>query len=69
MQSYRIRVRGHLDESWSAWFNGLTVTTEENAVTILTGTLLDQAALYGTIAKISNLGLQLLSVEPIATEE
>ena len=67
--SYRIRVRGHLDDSWSAWFDGMTVTTEEAAVTVLKGPLPDQAALHGTIAKIRNLGLQLISIEPMTVEE
>ena len=62
MLRVEVRVKGHIDQDWSEWLNGLTIThTEENA-TLLTGALPDQAALYGLLAKLWNLGLCLVSV-------
>ena len=60
---YEIRVKGHLDSHWSAWFDGMAVTTEENGETILTGPIRDQPALHGLLIKIRDLGLPLLSVQ------
>ncbi len=62
---YRIKVKGHLDGSWSEWFEGLAVTNEENETTALTGSIVDQAALHGLIAKVRDMGLPLLSVERV----
>ena len=66
---YRIRVAGKLKESWSDWFNGMTIEfgleAGENPVSTLTGPLVDQSALHGVLGKIRNLGLELLSVEQI----
>lgn len=66
---YRIRVAGKLKESWSDWFNGMTIEfgleAGENPVSTLTGPLVDQSALHGVFGKIRNLGLELLSVEQI----
>jgi hypothetical protein len=59
---YRICVRGRLDSAWADWFDGLTVTADANDNTILAGTLADQAALHGVLAKVRDLGLTLLSV-------
>ena len=59
---YEIRVEEHLSDRWSAWFDGLAVQTEPNGETRLTGSLSDQAALYGVLAKIHNLNLVLVSV-------
>ncbi len=59
---YEIRVRGRLDPSWSEWFDGLTITHEPNGDTMLSGSVADQAALYGLISRISDLGLILLTV-------
>jgi hypothetical protein len=59
---YEIRVEGHLSNHWSVWFDGLTIQTEPNGETRLTGLLSDQAALYGVLAKIHNLNLVLVSV-------
>jgi hypothetical protein len=59
---YEIRVRGHLDDRWSAWFEGLTLTPLENGKTLIAGPIQDQAALHGVLAKIRDLGLPLLSV-------
>ncbi len=62
VDTYRIRVRGHLDDSWSDWFGGLTLRRQEDGTTLLTGQVADQAALHGLIARIRDLGLPLLSV-------
>jgi hypothetical protein len=59
---YEIRVRGQLDNHWSAWFEGLTLTSLENGETLITGLIQDQAALHGILAKIRDLDLHLLSV-------
>ena len=57
-----IRVRGHLDGSWSAWFDGLAVTDAADGESELAGELADQAALHGVLIKVRDLGLPLLSV-------
>ena len=66
---YQIRLKGHLDSHWSAWFDGLTVTNEANGEAILHGPLADQAALHGVLIKIRDLGLPLLAVVAVATDE
>jgi hypothetical protein len=60
---YLIRVKGQLDLSWHAWFAPLQLSQEAKGTTVLMGTLPDQAALYGVLAKIDRLGLVLLAVE------
>lgn len=60
--SYRIRIKGLIGPEWSDWFDGMTITYDEHNETILSGQLLDQAALYGILNKIQALGLPLLSV-------
>ena len=59
---YQIRFKGHLDPSWSAWFDGLSITHEANGETVLTGPLPDQSALYGVLEKARNLNLTLVAV-------
>jgi hypothetical protein len=59
---YEIRVRGVLDGGWSAWFDGLRVTSDEHGQTTIAGPVADQAALHGLLAKIRDLGLELLEV-------
>ncbi len=59
---YQIRVKGQLDEEWSEWFDDLTVTSDENGETTLCGPVVDQAALFGLLAKVRDLNLPLLSV-------
>jgi hypothetical protein len=61
---YQIRVKGVLDEEWSNWFDGLTVTWQDDE-TLLTGPVRDQAALHGLLARVRDLGLPLLSVKRI----
>ncbi len=59
---YQIRIKGHLGCQWTEWFDGLTITLEENGDTLLTGPVADQATLHGLLKKIRDLGLPLLSV-------
>jgi hypothetical protein len=59
---YRIRLEGHLDPSWSEWLDGMTITTEENGETLLTGVVVDQAALHGLLERIRDLNLILISI-------
>ena len=62
---YEIRVKGHLGRQWTEWFGGLTITLEDDGVTLLTGPVIDQAAMYGLLKKLSDLGLLLLSVNRV----
>jgi hypothetical protein len=59
---YEIRIRGHLDDRWAAWFGGLTLTLEDNGDTLLTGPVVDQAALHGLLRKVRDVGMPLISV-------
>jgi hypothetical protein len=65
---YHIRVKGHLDSHWSAWFDNLTICNEANGEAVLRGPLSDQAALHGVLIKIRDLGLPLLAVSTVATD-
>ncbi len=58
-----IRIKGHLDSSWQAWFEGLEIVQEPEGITLFSGSLQDQAALHGILVKIRGLGLDLLSLE------
>ena len=60
---YHIRVKGTLDPMWSDWFDGFSITSPEKHQTLLSGPVVDQAALHGLLAKINDLGLPLLSIE------
>ena len=62
---YQIRIKGHLDPKWKVWFEGLDITLEEDGDTILTGPVIDQAALHGLLRKVRDLGMPLRSVIPI----
>src|SRR3954447_25509642 len=59
---YEIRLKGHLDNRWANWFDGLTITREDNGETRLIGPVVDQAALHGLLKKVRDLGLPLVSV-------
>ena len=63
MQQVEIRVRGCIDERWSEWLDGLTITHTAQDETVLAGLILDQAALYGLMSKLRDLGLSLLAVK------
>ena len=62
---YQIRVTGHLGRQWTDWFGGLTLTLEDNGDTLLTGPVVDQAALHGLLRKVRDLGMPLLSVNHV----
>ena len=62
---YQIRLKGHLGDQWTDWFGGLTITLADNGETLLTGPVVDQAALHGLLRKVRDLGLPLLSVNRI----
>jgi len=59
---YQIRLKGHLGRQWTEWFEGLTITLEDNGESLLTGPVVDQAALHGLLRKVRDLGMPLLSV-------
>jgi hypothetical protein len=65
---YEIRLHGHLDARWARWFDGLTITLENNGDTLLSGPVVDQAALHGLLKKVRDLGLPLVSVRPVEPE-
>ena len=62
---YQIRIKGHLGREWTDWFEGLTITALNNGETLLIGPVIDQAALYGVLRKVRDLGTPLLSVSPV----
>jgi hypothetical protein len=62
---YQIRLKGHLGSQWTDWFEGLTITLEEEGDTLLTGLIIDQTALHGLLKKVRDLGMPLVSVRPV----
>lgn len=65
MHQVEIRVKGHIDRCWSEWLEGLTVTHTKEGETVLAGSVLDQAALYGLMSKLRDLGFPLAAVHSI----
>ena len=65
---YQIRIKGHLGSQWTDWFEGLTITLEDNGDTLLTGPVIDQAALHGLLKKVRDLGIPLLSVNLVQSQ-
>ena len=66
---YEIRLKGHLDSRWAAWFDGLSLTNESDGTTIINGPVVDQAALYGLLQKVRDLGLPLVSVTQVQPDQ
>jgi hypothetical protein len=64
-ERYAIRIKGHIDNRWSSWFDDLTITLEPDGTTLLTGPVADQAALHGLIRRLRDVGLPLVSVMPV----
>lgn len=65
---YQIRLKGHLNRKWMDWFEGLTIILEEDGNTLLTGPVVDQAALHGLLKKVRDLGMPLLSINPVGSD-
>jgi len=65
MQQVEIRVKGRIDERWWEWLGDVTITYTSQGETLLTGSVVDQSALYGLVAKLRDLGLPLVSVNPV----
>jgi hypothetical protein len=68
-ERYEIRIKGHLENRWADWFEGLTITREDNGETRLTGPVPDQAALHGLLRKVRDLGLPLIAVIRIEPDQ
>jgi hypothetical protein len=66
---YQIRIKGHLGREWTDWFEDLTITLEEDGNTLLTGPVIDQAALHGLLKKVRDLGMPLVSVVQVQFNE
>jgi hypothetical protein len=66
---YQMRVEGHLDHQWTDWFDGLTINLEDNGEMLLTGPVVDQAALFGLLKKVRDLGMSLVSVNRIKPDQ
>ncbi len=66
---YEIRLKGHLNNRWSGWFEGLAITLEEDGNTRLTGPVVDQAALHGLLKRVRDLGMPLLSVNFVSPDQ
>jgi hypothetical protein len=66
---YQIRLKGHLGRHWTDWFDGLTITLEDNGETLLTGPVADQAALHGLLKKVRDLAMPLISVSPVTLDQ
>ena len=63
--AYEIRVKGHLGRQWTDWFGGLAITLEDNGDTLLSGAVVDQAALHALLTTVRDLGMTLVSVSPL----
>jgi len=66
---YSIRIKGHLHARWAAWFDGMTLTPESDGSTVIEGPVADQAALHGLLSKLRDIGLPLVSVTPVETDQ
>ena len=68
-ERYEIRIKGHLDDQWADWFGGMSIRLEENGSTLLSGPVVDQSALYGLLKKVRDLGMALVSVNPVKPDQ
>lgn len=66
---FQIRIKGHLDRQWTDWFDGMVITLEEDGDTLLTGPVADQAALHGLLKKMRDLGMTLVSFNPVLPDQ
>jgi hypothetical protein len=66
---YQIRIKGSIDSQWREWFEGFSITLDEDGNTLLTGQVVDQAALYGLLKKVRDLGMTLVSVVQIQSDD
>jgi hypothetical protein len=66
---YEIRIKGHLDDRWATWFEGMTLTRDANGETQITGPVIDQAALHGVLKRVRDLGMTLLSVDRVQPDQ
>jgi hypothetical protein len=66
---YQIRIKGHVSRDWAEWFGGMTITLEDNGETLLTGPIMDQAALHGLLRRVRDLGISLISVVRVEPEK
>jgi len=66
---YEIRLKGHLDNRWATWFDGLTLTTRNDGTTVIHGLVVDQSALHGLLQKVRDVGLPLISVTRVETDQ
>jgi len=66
---YQIRIQGHLGRQWTDWFEGLTITLKEDGDTLLTGLVVDQAALFGLLKRVRDLGMPLVSVNRVEFDQ
>lgn len=67
-REYEIRVRGHLGSAWAAWFDGFDVTDDDGGITVIRGTVADQAALHGVLQKLRDLGIPLASLTDLGPD-
>ena len=68
MPQYEIRVKGHLGSRWSAWFDGLSLTSKDDGTTVIRGPVVDQAALHGLLSKLRDVGIPLVSVVQVVPD-
>ena len=65
---YEIRVKGHLGSRWSAWFDGLNLTSDDDGITVIQGPVADQAALHGLLSKLRDVGIPLVSLVQVVPD-
>jgi hypothetical protein len=66
---YEIRLKGHLDSRWASWFDGLALSNESDGTTLIRGSVVDQAALYGLLQKMRDMGMPLVSVTQVDPDQ